>query len=227
MFSLSSSATLYTLYPLFLCQFIPSCHVPCCCLALCFPFGASVNRTWTCLPAYLLPIYLPAYPPSSNLPVSSLNSMNPWTAPVCLFHLCLGPSPAACTSHRDTDVNSKNALQEVYEVISSHMTKQQASDLSDQSSTSMSTPPPGEAIPWTMFTRGSYKVLPCPYFSQSDYISLLLLPTYSQLIKRVKPSEKTEATAALYDCFACTDWHMLLPPRRTTSILRDIQWHLT
>ena len=61
---------------------------------------------------------------------------------------------------------------------------------------------------------GSYKALPCSHFDLSDHISLLLLPTYSQLIKRVKPSVKTvkvwtdEGIAALQDCFECTDWHM-------------------
>ncbi len=60
----------------------------------------------------------------------------------------------------------------------------------------------------------SYKALPHPHFGQSDHISLLLLPTYTQLIKSVKPSETTikvwtdEATAALQDCFKCTDWQM-------------------
>ncbi len=71
-----------------------------------------------------------------------------------------------------------------------------------------------------MNISGSYKAA----------VSLLLLPAYTQLIKRVTPSEKTvrvwigEATAALQDCFECTDWHMLEmpPPRRTTSILRNM-----
>ncbi len=61
---------------------------------------------------------------------------------------------------------------------------------------------------------GSYKALPRPLFGHSDHISPLLPPTYTQLIKRVKPSEKTVevwtdgAAAALQDCFECTDWHM-------------------
>ncbi len=76
----------------------------------------------------------------------------------------------------------------------------------------------------------SYKALPCPHFGLSDHISLLLLPTYSQLIKRVKPSEKIVqvwthgATSALQDCLSaqtgtCSE---TLPLRRTTSILRNI-----
>ncbi len=90
----------------------------------------------------------------------------------------------------------------------------QISDLFYLNSTSMSTPHQGKQYPGhELLWQLQYKALPRSHFGQSDHISQLLMPTYTQLIKRVKPSEKTvkvwtdEATAALQDCFECTDWH--------------------
>ena len=49
------------------------------------------------------------------------------------------------------------------------------------------------------------KALPHPYFGQSGQIS----PSYSQLIKREKPSVWTcEVTAPLLYEFECTNWHV-------------------
>lgn len=50
--------------------------------------------------------------------------------------------------------------------------------------------------------RDSHKVIPCPYLEQSDH----LLPTYSPLMKRSRPVQRTirgwpeRATSALQDC---------------------------
>ncbi len=61
---------------------------------------------------------------------------------------------------------------------------------------------------------GSYRALTCSHLGLSDHISLCLPPTYTQLIKRVKPTVKTvkvgtdESTAALQDCFESTSWQI-------------------
>lgn len=60
-----------------------------------------------------------------------------------------------------------------------------------------------------------YKALPHPHSGQSDHIFLHLLPTYSQLIKRVKPSVKTvKMWAVLQDCVECAYWQIF---RNTTT----------
>lgn len=46
-----------------------------------------------------------------------------------------------------------------------------------------------------------------------DHFYLPLLPVYAQPTERIKPSGKAvmwtdDATAALHDCFVCTDWQM-------------------
>ncbi len=73
--------------------------------------------------------------------------------------------------------------------------------------------PPNIKWKWNLFLwnwsrlniSGSYKTLPRPHFGQSDRISLPILHSYSQLIKRVK------------------DGSEMPPPSRTTSILTSIQ----
>ncbi len=55
---------------------------------------------------------------------------------------------------------------------------------------------------------------PCPRLAFQTISHCFLLITYTQLIKRVKPTVQTvkvwtdESTAALQDCFESTDWQM-------------------
>lgn len=55
-------------------------------------------------------------------------------------------------------------------------------------SISMSKSIPQKEISWTMRIQNIPGSLKPSYIGLSDHISLLLLPTYSQLIKKVKPS---------------------------------------
>ena len=60
----------------------------------------------------------------------------------------------------------------------------------------------------------AYKAVPLPHLGQSDHLSLFLLPKYSALIKRVKPTVRTVkvwpegADSALQLRFGNTDWGM-------------------
>ena len=60
--------------------------------------------------------------------------------------------------------------------------------------------------------RDSYKALHCPPFSQLDHVSVLLLPSYSQKLKRDRPVTLTiqrwtdQSDSALRGCFSTTEW---------------------
>lgn len=60
----------------------------------------------------------------------------------------------------------------------------------------------------------AYKAIPLPHLGQSDHLSLFLLPKYTPLIKRVKPSVRTVkvwpegADSVLQHRFQHTDWSM-------------------
>ncbi|CAJ0600732.1 unnamed protein product [Cylicocyclus nassatus] len=60
----------------------------------------------------------------------------------------------------------------------------------------------------------AYNSTPLPPFGKSNHISLLLKPTYKQLLKRVKVTAKTVrvwpegAESMLQYCFECADWDM-------------------
>lgn len=86
-------------------------------------------------------------------------------------------------------------MQKLYEVISIHMTKQLdgkllLNDLKTVSPKFDHILARGRNTLDRVYTNtpSCYKVLPCHHLGQSDHIFLLLLPTYSQVIKRVKPS---------------------------------------
>ncbi len=62
--------------------------------------------------------------------------------------------------------------------------------------------------------RDAYKSLPRPPFGKSDHSSVLLLPAYSQKLKREAPALRTiqcwldQSDAILQDCFDHVDWDM-------------------
>lgn len=64
--------------------------------------------------------------------------------------------------------------------------------------------------------RDAYKALPRPSFGKSDHVSVLLLPSYRQKLKRDRLVTRTiqrwsdQSDSALRDCFSPTD--NLLPP---------------
>ncbi|KAK0154888.1 hypothetical protein N1851_002802 [Merluccius polli] len=64
---------------------------------------------------------------------------------------------------------------------------------------------------YTLFRNG-YRALPRPAFGKSDHCSILLLPAYSQRLKREPPVYRDvrrwsdQSEAILQDCFARTDW---------------------
>lgn len=97
----------------------------------------------------------------------------------------------------------KHALQKLYKVINSHMSKQPNGIVfldSDFNQTDLETVLAKFHQRVHIPTRGGntldcvYKYSKqlqgnsCPHFGQSDYISLRMLAIYSQLVKRVKPS---------------------------------------
>ncbi|XP_053290725.1 uncharacterized protein LOC128450974 isoform X2 [Pleuronectes platessa] len=59
---------------------------------------------------------------------------------------------------------------------------------------------------------GAYKALPRPPFCKSDHVSVLLLPSYRQKLKRDRPVTRTiqwwsdQSDSALQDCFSMTEW---------------------
>lgn len=60
---------------------------------------------------------------------------------------------------------------------------------------------------------GAYKVTPLPHLGQSDHLSLFLLPKYTPVIKRVKPTTKAvnwmeDADFTLQQQFQHTDWNV-------------------
>ncbi len=62
--------------------------------------------------------------------------------------------------------------------------------------------------------RDAYKSLPRPPFGKSDHSSVLLLPAYSQKLKREAPALRTiqcwsdQSDATLQDCFDHVNWDM-------------------
>ncbi|XP_034446020.1 uncharacterized protein LOC117764401 isoform X1 [Hippoglossus hippoglossus] len=60
--------------------------------------------------------------------------------------------------------------------------------------------------------RDAYKALPRPPFGKSDHVSVLLLPSYRQKLKRDRPVTRTiqrwtdQSDSALRDCFSITEW---------------------
>jgi hypothetical protein len=69
--------------------------------------------------------------------------------------------------------------------------------------------------------RDAYKALPCPPFGKSDQNFILLIPVYNQKLKQEAPVTQSikewsdEADAKLQDCFAITDWNILMALRST------------
>lgn len=126
----------------------------------------------------------------------------------------------------------------MYEVISSHMTKQPdsfcivASDLKLHQHGHISTRESNTLDNIYMNIPGSYKAFLPPHFGLSDHISLLLL--HSQLLNGVKLSVKygqmklqqLYRTALSAQTGTCSD---RLAPKRTTSVLKNIhqQFHHT
>ncbi|XP_053271643.1 uncharacterized protein LOC128429835 isoform X2 [Pleuronectes platessa] len=59
---------------------------------------------------------------------------------------------------------------------------------------------------------GAYKALPRPPFGKSDHVSVLLLSSYRQKLKRDRPVTRTiqrwtdQSDSALQDCFRMTEW---------------------
>lgn len=61
---------------------------------------------------------------------------------------------------------------------------------------------------------GTYRATARPHLGSSDHISIMLVPTYSPVLKSRKATHKTitvwptEAVPMLQDCFCTTDWQM-------------------
>ena len=74
----------------------------------------------------------------------------------------------------------------------------------------------------------AYKAIPLSHLGQSDHISLLLLPRYTALISRVKPTVRTVkiwpegAEAALQLVFQRTEWSLFATNATSDSQL-DIE----
>lgn len=62
--------------------------------------------------------------------------------------------------------------------------------------------------------KNAYRAVPLPHLGQSDHCSLLLLPAYTPLRRKTKPTTKIITTwpegalAQLQDCFEKTDWEI-------------------
>ncbi len=60
----------------------------------------------------------------------------------------------------------------------------------------------------------AYRAVPRPHLGLSDHISIMLIPSYSPVLKKMKPTNKTitvwpnDAASVLQDCFASTDWQI-------------------
>ncbi|KAI4879075.1 hypothetical protein NFI96_030394, partial [Prochilodus magdalenae] len=80
--------------------------------------------------------------------------------------------------------------------------------------------------------KEAFSTTPLPPFGKSDHISLLMKPTYRQLLKRVRATVRTvrvwpeEAESVLQDCFQCTDWEMFRSAATTDSLV-DINEYAT
>jgi len=62
--------------------------------------------------------------------------------------------------------------------------------------------------------RRAYRAVPLPKLGLSDDISVMLVPSYSPVVKTMKPTQKTitlwpsNATSVLQHCFESTDWQV-------------------
>ncbi|KAI4879616.1 hypothetical protein NFI96_003853, partial [Prochilodus magdalenae] len=71
----------------------------------------------------------------------------------------------------------------------------------------------------------AFSTTPLPPFGKSDHISLLMKPTYRQLLKRVRATVRTVrvwpegAESVLQDCFQCTDWEVFRSAATTDSLV--------
>ena len=80
--------------------------------------------------------------------------------------------------------------------------------------------------------KEAFSTTPLPPFGKSDHISLLMKPTYRQLLKRVRATVRTVrvwpegAESVLQDCFQCTDWEMFRSAATTDSLV-DINEYAT
>lgn len=65
---------------------------------------------------------------------------------------------------------------------------------------------------WDELVQDWFKAAPRPHLGSSDYIAVMLIPTYKPLVTRTKPSTKQlrvwpqGAIMALQGCFESTDW---------------------
>ncbi|KAI4878726.1 hypothetical protein NFI96_018494 [Prochilodus magdalenae] len=80
--------------------------------------------------------------------------------------------------------------------------------------------------------KEAFSTTPLPPLGKSDHISLLMKPTYRQLLKRVRATVRTVrvwpegAESVLQDCFQCTDWEMFRSAATTDSLV-DINEYAT
>lgn len=62
--------------------------------------------------------------------------------------------------------------------------------------------------------RGAYRAFPLPNLGLSDHISVMLAPSYSPVVKTMKPTQKSitvwpgNAASVLQHCFESTDWQV-------------------
>jgi len=62
--------------------------------------------------------------------------------------------------------------------------------------------------------KAAFKAAPRPHLGSSDHLSVILIPAYSPLLTRGKPTVKQVrvlpegSVSVLQDCFECTDWDM-------------------
>ncbi len=111
-----------------------------------------------------------------------------------------------------TDTNQ--ALDELYGVISGDFNKANLRKVLTRYHQHISCPARGEntldhaCAPF----RDAYKALPRPPFGKSDHVSVLLLPSYRQKLKRDRPVTRTiqqwsdQSDLALRHCFSTTEW---------------------
>ncbi|KAI4899818.1 hypothetical protein NFI96_005029 [Prochilodus magdalenae] len=80
--------------------------------------------------------------------------------------------------------------------------------------------------------QDTFSTTPLTPFCKSDHISLLMKPTYRQLLKWVRATGRTVrmwpkgAESVLQDCFQCTDWKMFRSAATTDSLV-DINEYAT
>ena len=142
------------------------------------------------------------------------------------------------------DANAKLAMKELHSAISTQQTAHPegvfiaAGDFNHSNLKSVlpkfhqhvSCPTRGDRMLDKVYTNipDAYKAIPLSHLGQSDHISLLLLPRYTALISRVKPTVRTVkiwpegAEAALQLGFQRTDWSLFATNATSDSQL-DIE----